>query len=300
MSEMTLFEGQNSAMLAELSKGDLTESVSGGGGVTRRISIRGNRFRPVINGKEGDAFDGSTINVVIAQAAPIYRMYYAESYSADKQVSPTCWSSDTQTPADDVPANQRQADRCMDCPQNIKGSGGGDSAACKRRQKIAVIPEGRIAKGELYGMDLPGQSVFKDDKNGMGLQGYARHLKAHNTPAAAVITAISFDSNSATPRLVFKPVRALEEAELQAIMQVRGSEEAQRLVTLSVYQATEENKESAKPALFADAPTEAPVKKTVVLEEAEEIEEPKKVVKKSAAPVAEKAELSSVLEDWDD
>ncbi len=297
MSEMTLFEGQNSAMLAELSKGDLTETVSSGA-TSRRISIRGNRFRPVINGKEGDAFDGSSINVVIAQAAPIYRMFYAEAYSADKKVAPTCWSSDTNSgmPDADVPAENRQAERCMDCPQNIKGSdGSGGSAACKRRQKIAVIPEGRIAKGELYQIDLPGQSVFKDDKSGMGLQGYARYLKAHNTPAAAVITAISFDPNSATPRLIFKPIRALEEAELKTVMQVRGSEEAQRVVTLSVYQPDTEK----QPELFAES-LATPAKQTVVLEEAEEIEEPKKVVKKSAVPVEEKAELSSVLEDWDD
>ena len=45
-----------------------------------------------------------------------------------------------------------------------------------------------------------------------------------------------FDENSDTPRLFFKPVRPLEEAELEQAIKARDSEDAIRAITLTVAQ----------------------------------------------------------------
>jgi len=70
----------------------------------------------------------------------------------------------------------------------------------------------------------------------MGMQAYAKHLRAHKTPSIAVVTQMYFDENSDTPKLFFKPVRPLEEAELQQAITARDSEDAVRAITLTVAQ----------------------------------------------------------------
>ena len=62
-----------------------------------RISIRDNTF-------SGVPTQGLTsIPIVIVGVAFVSRMYYADAYSSERVSKPTCWSSDTETPALDVP-----------------------------------------------------------------------------------------------------------------------------------------------------------------------------------------------------
>ena len=68
------------------------------------------------------------------------------------------------------------------------------------------------------------------------MQAYAQYLRAHKTPSIAVVTQMYFDENSDTPRLFFKPVRPLEEAELEQAIKARDSEDAIRAITLTVAQ----------------------------------------------------------------
>ena len=85
-----------------------------------------------------------------------------------------------------------QAARCMDCPQNIKGSGQGESRACRFSQRLAVLLEG--AMDTVYQLQLPATSIFGEAKDGkMGMQAYAKYLKAHKTPSIAVVTQAYFD-----------------------------------------------------------------------------------------------------------
>ena len=74
--------------------------------------------------------------------------------------APTCWSSDTDKPDDNVDAPQ--ASRCADCEQNVKGSGKGESRACRYSQKIAVSLEEDM--DNVYQMQLPATSIFGDTK----------------------------------------------------------------------------------------------------------------------------------------
>lgn len=293
MSAMTLFENKNLDLsVLEGFEDSLSNNITGGstGPVSRKIGIKAGTFRQIVNGKEVENIEDRFLNTVIVSAAPVHKIFYADKYEEGKIIRPTCWSSNTQTPDADVPEDQKQSDRCMDCPQHVKGSGGGESRACKSRQKIAVLLDGEIQKKEVYEIDLPGQSVFGDGtKNKMPLHAYGRHLKAHNTPVVAVVTEIRFDTESSSPKLVFKAVRPLEQAELVAAVEASKSEEAKKATALSIAPAKKEDATTATKKLAA--PTK---------EDDEEVEEPKKVAKKATAEVKPKSDLDDIVGEWDD
>jgi hypothetical protein len=237
------------------------------------------------------------MNVVLVNAAPISRMFFAGTYTEGEVTKPTCWSSDTQTPDPKVPQEQRQSARCMDCKQNVRGSGQGEGRACRFQQRIAVALDGSLDRGEVYQLTLPSTSVFGDgDKNKLPLQAYGRHLKAHNTHAISIVTEMRFDTSSPTPKLVFKAVRPLEEDELKSVLELRDHPDTIKAITLNVSQMDG--------VIPSDTPkqVQAPVKQIAQkeVEPEEEIEEPKKVMKKTAAVVEEKGDLSDIVGEWDD
>jgi len=300
MSEVTLFENNaiaNSDLFKSLQGvNDNLLSGSGGGEQRRRISLNGGKFREFVNGEQVSVSKEDNLNVVIVNAAPISRTYYEGTYDAQNPTPPKCWSADTNAPAPDVPQEQRQASRCMDCPQNIKGSGQGESRACRFAQRIAVALEGQLDK--VYQLQLPATSIFGDGKDGKTpMQAYARFLSAHNTPAVAIITNMRFDENSSTPKLFFKAVRPLDEQELKTVVEMKDHPDTLKAITLTVAQTD-------GTAKAAPAPAPAPKKeepKSLFASDDEPVEEPTKVVRKSApAPSADDGDLSSIIDNWDD
>jgi hypothetical protein len=295
MSDLALFKGGLPAYLQGTD--DATNALAGtsdGGGLgARRISIKGGVFREFIGGKEFRVSEERSMNVVIVKAAPkVSRIYYAGSYTEGEAVSPTCWSSDSQRP--DEKAKEKQSATCLTCPQNIKGSGQGESRACRYQQRLAVVIDGEVDKGEVYQLVLPPTSVFGDGEKGkLPLQAYARHLKNHGTPITGVVTEMRFDTASPTPKLVFKPVRPVTEEEFMKVQELKDSKEAIQAITLTVAQTDGvKDKPSLKNALAA------PVEKVEAVE-VEAIEEPKKAPPKKA-PVASEPKLEDLVGEWDD
>ena len=296
MSDLALFKGGLPAYLQGTD--DATNALAGtsdGGGLgSRRISIKGGVFREFIGGKEFRVSEERSMNVVIVKAASkVSRIYYAGSYTEGEAVSPTCWSSDSQRPDEKV--KDKQAATCLACPQNIKGSGQGDSRACRYQQRLAVVVDGEVDKGEVYQLVLPPTSVFGDGEKGkLPLQAYARHLKNHGTPITGVVTEMRFDTASPTPKLVFKPVRPVTEDEFNKIQELKDSKEAIQAITLTVAQTDGvKDKPSLKNALMA------PAVEKVEAVEVEAIEEPKKAPPKKA-PVANEPKLEDLVGEWDD
>jgi hypothetical protein len=296
MSDLALFKGGLPAYLQGTD--DATNALAGtsdGGGLgSRRISIKGGVFREFIGGKEFRVSEERSMNVVIVKAASkVSRIYYAGSYTEGEAVSPTCWSSDSQRPDEKV--KDKQAATCLACPQNIKGSGQGDSRACRYQQRLAVVVDGEVDKGEVYQLVLPPTSVFGDGEKGkLPLQAYARHLKNHGTPITGVVTEMRFDTASPTPKLVFKPVRPVTEDEFNKIQELKDSKEAIQAITLTVAQTDGvKDKPSLKNALLA------PAAEKVEAVEVEAIEEPKKAPPKKA-PVANEPKLEDLVGEWDD
>jgi len=286
--------------------------VGGGGSSSRRISIKGNRFRMIVGGEQVSVSKEDALNIIVVDAADIARTYYEGAYDPEKTSRPVCWSHDTRTPAPEVPEDQRQAARCADCPMNVKGSGQGNSRACRFSQRMAVMLEGELDK--IYQLQLPAASIFgQADGNKLPLQAYAKYLAEHKTPIQGVVTAMYFDDNSESPKLFFKPARMVNEEETEALLGHIDGEEVKKAITMTVSQRdrSEETKPAADNAkmigkaagIAIEDPDEeeAPKpKKAAPVEVEDEPEEPKVSAKKAKAEAPEKAKLDGLLSDWDD
>lgn len=305
MSNLELFKG-NALVNSDLFKSlmDLNKTLAGGSGQSgRRISLRGGKFRMMVDGEQVALNKTGTLNMVIVNAAGVARTYYAGTYDSDNPTPPKCWSHDTRTPAVEVPEDQREAPRCADCPMNVKGSGQGESRACRFSQRLAVVLDGEL--DTVYQLQVPAASLFGDAKgNDMGLQAYIKFLSAHNTPAIAVMTEVRFDDDSESPKLFFKPLRPLDEEELRTVLGARESDEAKKAITLTVAQtdgSKAEKPKAEKPAAKKPA-TEKPKAEKSVAKADEDVGEPEvKRTKAEAAPPAPTADkLADVLSGWDD
>jgi len=275
----------------------LAKSLAGGGGSGqsgKRISIKGGVFRLVSDGKEVAAIEDRFLDVVIvAAASKISRTFYGETYDPENPVPPACWSADGEKP--DASAREPQHVNCAGCPQNIKGSGSGDSRACRFSQRLAVVLANDVS-GDVLQLTLPATSVFgKEDGENRPLQAYARWLAAQNVGPDMVVTRMKFDTSAQSPKLFFKPMRWLTDDEHETCAKQGQTPEATRAITMTVAQT---DKVAAKPvALEGRAPkTKA---KTKADEADDEIEEPE-VRKEKAAPAPKvKSNLASVVADWD-
>jgi len=286
MSNMTLFKGANlPSRLKNQELDETTKALMGGGsGSTyKRISIKGNVFRMVSGGKEIATNEDRAMNVIIVASAPANsRTYYEGQYKEGEVLPPTCWSNDGVAP--DAAVKTPQCGTCAQCPQNIKGSGQGDSRACRFSRRLAVVLEGDI-EGDVYGLTLPATSIFgKGEEGKLPLQAYATFLGQHNCPITAVVTEMRFDIKSPTPKLTFKAIRPLTDAEDEIAVRQGQTTEAKAAVTLTVAQ---QDKVGEKEEEF----------ETVKKPQAEAESEPVKVTKKQAQPEGE-ADLAKILEDW--
>lgn len=301
MSELTLFSQGGNNLPAHLRNLELDATTKAlmGNGSGKRVSIRGGVFRMIVGGKEVAQNDDRAMNVVIVKAAEkTSRSYYGGTYVEGQNASPECWSNDGITP--DAKAKNRQAPNCQNCPQNIKGSGQGDSRACRFSHRLAVVLEGNM-DGDVYQLTLPAQSIFGTGDGGkMPLQQYAKFLGGHNLPITVVVTEMRFDTSSATPKLTFRAVRPLSPEEMVIARRQGETPDAQNAVVMTVSQMDGADA-APKGSPFLAAPEaqeeEAPKAKAKAKKvEAEEVEEPQvRVTKKT-----ETKDVSKVLDDWAD
>lgn len=300
-NELAVLDAQLPSYLKELEMDKATKALMGSGPSGKRISIKGGVWRMMVNGKEVAKNEDRAMNVVIVNAADkVSRSYYAGTYvEGAEPTKPDCASVDGEVP--DANVTNKQADRCVDCPQNVKGSGQGDSRACRFNQRIAVVLANDIA-GDVFQMVLPGQSIFGSGEPGKWpLQTYARMIGSKGIPVTAVVTEMRFDTNSATPKVTFKPLRVLEAAEHQTILQQGTSDAARRAITMNV--AETDGVTAAPKALEKPAAKETPAESTAPTPPpaASATEsEPKVRAKKEEPKAAPKADINTVLKEWDD
>lgn len=290
MSELTLFSQNLPAHLRTLELDETTKALMGGGLSAKRISIKGGVFRMVVGGEEVAKNEDRSMNVVIVAAAPkVSRTYYGGTYEEGVKVSPKCWSSDGDKP--DTSVKKPQSAVCATCPQNVKGSGQGDSRACRYSQRLAVVLENDIG-GSVYQLTLPAASIFgKGEAGKWPLQTYVQMIASKGVPVTSVVTEMRFDTDAAVPRLTFKPARYLETNEFMAAMEQGKTPDAQRAITMTVAQAD---------GVESEPPAEKPVLSAPKVEEAVEAEPVKVSTKKKEEEPTPKAALSKVLSEWDD
>lgn len=282
MSNVALFNQNLPDYLKEVQLDDMTRALAGNTAL-KRISVRGGVFRMMVNGEEIAKNENRSMNVVIVNGNPhVSRQFYANAYVAGETSAPDCWSNDGITPDASIESPQNSA--CEGCPQNIKGSGQGDSRACRFQQRLAVILESDI-NGDVYQLSLAPTSIFgRGDLDKMPFQQYAKYVGSQGKNINTLVTEMRFDSDSATPKLVFKPVRFLNRDEWE-IAKEKGNSPAAKSAVIQTPAQTDGAKAKAKPA---PAPKVA----------AEEVPEPtKRVAKKNIEPAAKK-EFADVLNEW--
>lgn len=195
MSDITLFQSNNLPdYLKEVELDDLTKSLAGNTSV-KRISIRGGVFRLMVSGEEVAKNENRAMNIVIVNGGrQIARQYYEGKYTPGEVAAPDCWSNDGEKP--DVSIENPQHSSCEGCPQNIKGSGQGDSRACRYQQRLAVLLADDI-KGDVYQLSLPATSIFgRGDVDKMPFQQYAKYVGSQGKNINTLVTEMRLDSDS--------------------------------------------------------------------------------------------------------
>lgn len=297
-NDVALFPGNLPSYLKGGAAMDETTKALVGGGGGKRISIKGSVFRLVVDGQQIAEKEERYMDVVVVAAAPaVNRTYYEGTYQEGVIASPDCYSQDGVTSAED--SKSRQSIKCATCPKNVAGSGQNNSRACRYSQRIAVVLDNDM-NGDVFQITLPAQSIFgKPEGNKMPLQAYAKHLAAHNVPITAVVTEMRFDTQSATPKLTFKPKRPLTEEEFNTCKAQGQTADAQAAITLTVSQMDKaEEKEQARAAKpKAEAKKPDPV-------EVEAEPQVRQSAKDKMAEINEKmggkSNLADTLAAWDD
>lgn len=286
--ELSLFKGNLPDYLKNRGLSATTKSLMGSA-QNKRVSIRGGVFRMMVGGQETAKSEDRSMQVVIVSAAEhVSRTYYAGTYEEGEAAPPACWSADGLRPDSSIKAPQGTT--CAQCPQNIAGSGQGSSRACRFSRRLAVVLANDM-NGDVFQLVLPSTSIFgKTEANKMPLEAYVKYLAAHGVNVEDVVTEMRFDIDSATPKLFFSPIRALEKPEHDICSLKAQTTEAKSAITMTVAQT---DGVVAKSAPKLEKPKAKPET------EAEEIEEPvvKKSSKKEEAPAKSAADL---VNQWDD
>jgi hypothetical protein len=259
-----------------------TLAVAGGNRQgNKRISIKGGVFRKYAGGKEIGAIEDRFMNVIIVKMAhKASRMFYDKGYKEGEKVSPACWSTNSETPDEGV--KNPPASSCNGCPNSVKGSGdNGLGAKCRLSWRTAVVLPNDPA-GDVMQLVLPATSSFgKEDNGRWPFRPYVQHLASHNVSAGRVITKMAFDTKSPTPKVLFAPVGAVPDEDLETIARQAKSPAAEAAIKLNVFQMDSDE------AVVASAHTE---------EVEEAVNEPKK--RESKAPASDEKDVADVVKKW--
>ena len=326
-----------SQMPAHLRGGELSAATKALMGASSgfRLSIKGGVWRLLSNGKEYAKLPSRELEIAIVAASPhVSRVFYLNKWDDDAAATPPdCSSKAGEVP--DPRSPHPQSDRCDTCSQNVKGSGQGDSKACRYNQGLAVVLANDIS-GSVLKFQVPAASVFgKGEGKDVPLREYVTQLAQLVPPVNVdmVITRMRFDLDVSSPKVFFEPVRYLTTDEY-AITQKQGqTDAAKRAIESSVFEVdggakpplqipgsapvvaarpkpepepepeeTEEEREAREYAEFkaAKAAKAAPADKVKrVKKEAAAPAEP--TVRPAAAPTPTpgRGNLSAILDQWD-
>jgi hypothetical protein len=295
MSNLTVIDQSLPDFLQTAGVSELTKQLAGNSGV-KRIVPKNGIFRKVVGKEEMGKIKGSLNAIVVSASPKVGRIFYAKTWSPDSEpTAPDCFSNDGQSP--DAGAQNAQSDRCDTCQQNVKGSGMGNSKACRYSRRLALVLEedfGTSLEGEVYQMNLASKSLFGEggSDNAHTFENYAKYLANNGKSLDYVVTQISFNEDNDNQSVLFTPARFIVKHEYEVASKVAQKAEVQKMVVMTPYQADASGRQQKLEAPKAAAP--AP--KAEVAEEPEPTVRPSK---KAAAPAPEvKKDLNSVLDAW--
>lgn len=295
MSDVTIFKAGAVATAGKRELSDLAKSLSSTS-TSRRIQTNTNgTFKRIVNGEQiGNAVRGE-LNVVIVHALPkVSRVFYAKPYDPDGEPTlPDCWSNLGDKP--EAAASNKQHSNCAECPQNIKGSGGGDRRACRFERRVSVLVEGDES-GDVYQFKIPSKSLFgKGTGNVHPFESYVKYLIANGESPDNVVTQVSYDLNADTMELLFTPLRNISDEEYQLVRAAQNKPETKMYTMITVAQADRVTKQPEAAAPKAVVRSDEPDDEEVA------VEEPVKRQAKKEEPAPKvKQDLASVVSAWSD
>ena len=295
MSNIAILNQDLPDFLQNAGVSELTKQLAGKTSGVKRIVPKNGIFRKIVGGEEMGKVKGN-LNVVVVNASPkVGRIFYVKQWSPDAEpTAPDCFSNDGAVP--DAGSTNKQSDRCDTCDQNIKGSGMGNSKACRYSRRIAMVLEedfGTSLEGEVYQMNLASKSLFGDSvgDNTHPFESYTKYLANNGKSLDYVVTQVSFNEDNDNQSVLFTPVRFINKSQYAVTSKVASLPEVQKMVVMTPYQA---DMSGRTPKL--EAPKAEPVKNS------DAVAEPKKrESKKSAEPApTPKKDLGSVVAAWTD
>lgn len=288
MSNVALFNQQLPDYLKEVQLDEVTKALSGGGAQVKRIALGNNRFVLKVNGADISKTNSDKLEVVIVNASKhVSRTFYAKAWDPKADAAPPdCWSNDGEKP--DASIKEPQSATCAGCPQDINGSGQGNTKACRKNRRIAVALASDL-DGDVYQMTLQSKSIFYDmkdpgDLDHMPFNQYAKYVGTQGYNLINLVTEMRFDEDSTVGKLFFRPVRFLEKHEWEKAVKLSETPASKNAITMTVAQADGVKKLAAPVAAAPKA-------------EAEAIPEPKKREEKKAEPTP-KRDLKAVMSGW--
>lgn len=183
------------------------------------------------------ADDGTQIGyidvVILRQGREKSKSYYPDGFDPQQSAGkpPTCSSMDGKVPDPGVPV--KQADACVLCPRNIwktmpNGKKGRECTDYKRTA-VLVMPKqtmkffNNVPLMEPCFLRIPPASL-------QDLATFGDTLQDANWHYSAVVTRISFDPNEPHPKMMFRPIQPLTDAEAAVVLPIRDDEMTKRIV----------------------------------------------------------------------
>jgi hypothetical protein len=310
MANIIPFESkQLPSFLANAGKPVNDDLSTGIGGGFKSLSIKGKVFA-IVAGKERTTImnpndedeAASSLEVVILKAnKTLSKVWYSKEWNdGDEASKPDCFSNDGAAP--DKDSTDPQAKSCATCKWNAFGSSkNGKGKACADSRRVAVAAPDHL--NEPMMLRVPAASLKP-------LAEFGRTLSARGVPYSSVVTKLRFELDEATPKLIFKPVGFLSDAQYQEAQAMVESEVVGQIIGTVPFAAHADDEKfetkKAAPALAPKKEVEAPkpapkpvVKKAAVVQEPveeveEEVQAPKVEVKKAVA-----AKAPSMVDDLD-
>lgn len=170
-----------------------------------------------------------TIDIIIIKSATaISKTFYIEKYKEGDFAQPDCWSTNGIRP--DPAAPKIQNDTCRGCKWDAFGSrrmdDGRNAKACSDNKRLAVVPAADV-KNEAYGgpmlLRLP-PSAF-NQLSELEVQLHMRGYRYYG-----LVMRLSFDHTVAFPKIVFTPVRVLNDHEMTEVLELQKADQVERIL----------------------------------------------------------------------
>ncbi len=225
------------------------------GGVTSGfpvISYRGRTWRVRTGGEEqnyvnedGEAMQSIDIVLLKSNELPS-KVFYPNKYVEGDSGPPACWSADGIRPDSGVAEPVSPA--CQTCPNNVWGSriteSGQKTRACSDVRRIAVAFKYQLEEfeaGERSVDDIDVLLLRIPPATLNPLKDYVEKvLKPKSVTPWMLVTKVGFDIEVAYPKLTFKGLRFLSEAEYEVALKLREGEDAKRILNEALENSTSE------------------------------------------------------------